>query len=183
MSQTRLITADDFMAMGGDRYCELIRGQVVDMVRPCPQHGILMARVSQRLLNYMDQGSLGFVLDGDPGYLIERDPDTVRGPDVSFVSRKRVKGVDLRRFFPGAPDLAIEIVSPSDRFAKVEEKVQMWLATGTTVVWVIEPDLRLAFVYREGEGRREIQEDGHLTADDLLPGFRLSLRDLLTISQ
>jgi Uma2 family endonuclease len=112
--------------------------------------------------------------------IISRGPDTVRAPDVWFVRTERLEGGRLpNAFFPGAPDLAVEVISPTDRRGAVMKKVGEYLEAGTRLVWVIYPENRSAVVYRP-EGLPEIiGEDGVLDGEDVVPGFSLTLRDAL----
>ncbi|MGE0544684.1 MAG: Uma2 family endonuclease [Dehalococcoidia bacterium] len=104
---------------------------------------------------------------------------TVRAPDVWFVRAERVPEEALDEFFPGGPDLAIEVLSPSDRFAAVVEKARDYLAAGTRLVWVIDPKGRTAAVFYPDGAARLLSEDDALEGGDVLPGFTVRVRDLL----
>src|SRR5439155_5318412 len=91
---------------------------------------------------------LGEVVSGDTGFIIEQDPDTVRAPDLGFVKRERIEKIGIpKKYFPGSPDLAVEIVSPGDTMNEVDEKVEMWLERGATMVWVVNPRKKTVSVY------------------------------------
>ena len=132
-----------------------------------------------RIVEFARRSSLGEVYGSDTGFLLERDPDLVRAPDVAYIAKERLQGIDETKYLPFAPDLAVEVVSPSDSFRDVEEKAAMWLAHGTRIVWVIEPELRKAFVYRPDTPREELSEHGELRGEDVLPGLTVPLADCL----
>ena len=115
----------------------------------------------------------------DTGFLIERDPDTVRAPDVAFVSAARTPEIGRRGYVPFAPDLAVEILSPGDRPSEVLEKVAAWLGAGTRLVWVIDPDRGNARVHRADGSTSIVPEDGALDGEDVLPGFNCPLAEVL----
>jgi Uma2 family endonuclease len=176
--QTRLISADQFAAMPDDGFAhELIRGEVITMSLPGGRHGKIASRIGRLLGNYTDTRNLGDVYS-EVGYLVERHPDTVRGPDVSFVRREQVSRiVDSDKFIPFAPDLAVEVVSPNDRAVEVEEKVEMWISHGTRLVWVVDPKSETVTVHRPGTGPRTLSGDDSLDGEDVIPGFRRRVAD------
>ncbi len=119
---------------------------------------------------------LGAVYTSDTGFKVKTDPDTVRCPDVAFVARDRV--VDTEKFIPLAPDLAIEVLSPGDTFSEVDERVEAWLGYGTREVWVVDPRRRTVQIFRPGRPAEALTEQDAIDGGDLLPGFRLVVRDL-----
>ncbi|HUT36780.1 MAG TPA: Uma2 family endonuclease [Planctomycetota bacterium] len=160
--------------------CELVRGELI-MVSPAGYaHGSIAGRITRALANFVEAKGLGDVLSAEPGFLIARDPDTVRAPDVAFVRADRIPAGEKARFFEGAPDLAVEVLSPNDRASEVNAKVQDWLDAGCPMVWVVDPATRTVSVYR---GRTEIAVLGAtdtLSGGDVLPGFTLPVADILT---
>jgi Uma2 family endonuclease len=169
MSETRLVTAEELLAMGQGRR-ELILGEVVELSHPGPRHGWITARICRLLDEFVESGDLGPICT-DTGFRLERDPDTVRAPDVAFIAADRLEGHDPRKFLPFAPDLAVEVVSPNDFYPAVEAKAAMWIAHGTRAVWVVEPESRRVFVYRPGEPRVDLGADDEIDGGDALPGF------------
>jgi Uma2 family endonuclease len=146
---------------------------------PLPRHGQLQARLARFLSEYADAHDLGVVLTG-AGFLLSEDPDTVRGPDVAFVRRDRYDPDEAARtFFRGAPDLAVEILSPSNRPAETHAKVADGLTAGAALVWVIDPARRSAYVYRTLLDRQTIEEGGALDGGEVLPGLVMRLEELL----
>jgi Uma2 family endonuclease len=177
MPETRLITADEFLAM--DRpWCELIRGEIVEVNPPGRRACEVTARIAHILLEHVEDAGEGTVLTGEPGFKLESDPDLVRAPDVAYVRLDRLEGQDRSKYPTVAPDLAVEVVSPSDTFAAVEEKAAMWLSYGTRLVWVVEPEKEQVFVYRAGEPRISLGEGEEVTGGDVLPGLAVRIHRL-----
>ena len=112
---------------------------------------------------------------GQTGYVLARDPDTIRGPDLSFLVRERLVGFDDSRFFEGAPDLAVEILSPSNRPGEVRAKVAEYLAAGARLVWVLDPERRVVTIYRELLRPRQVGADAVLDGEDVVPGFEIAV--------
>lgn len=143
------------------------------------EHGVIVSRLNRRIGNYVEQHQLGEVYGAETGFRIESDPDTVLAPDVAFVRRERIDAIGYPQgFFPGTPDLAVEVRSPNDRTAQVEEKVQRWLAAGAQAVWVIDPAARDAVVYTADDEPQRIAANEQLVGGRVLPGFRCSLAEL-----
>ena len=107
-----------------------------------------------------------------------RDPDTVRAPDVAFISKARFTPPPEEAFWPGAPDLAVEIVSPGDTIREIDEKVKAWMDAGARMVWVLNPAWRAATVYRSATEIKTLTEKDELSGEDVVPGFRHPLGEL-----
>ena len=118
------------------------------------------------------------VTAAETGFQIGHDPDTVRAPDVGFIRADRVPRVRTRGFFQGPPDLAVEVVSPTDRAGEVLAKVRNWLAAGCQVVWVADPTSQTITVYRGSHEPVMLTNVDELTDDAFLPGFRLAVADV-----
>ena len=181
---TRLITADELLTMptyvnGSDRRYELIRGELKVMSPGKPLHGIVCARIAAALTNFVEAKKPGMAFGAETGFVVERDPDTVLGVDASFVSRERLAAVeDWDKFFPFAPDLAVEVLSPSNTAKEINEKVAFYFAAGSRAVWVINPKRRTAVVYTSPSEVRTLNEQDTLDGGDVLPGFQLELSEL-----
>lgn len=141
------------------------------------RHGAIAIELSWRLARHVKAQQLGQVFAAETGFLIARDPDTVRAPDIAFVASPRDQQI-TDAFFPGPPDLAAEIVSPSDRYTEVEQKVRMWLDAGCRLVWVIDSALRSITVYRPGPQTRILSEQDTLDGEDVVPGFKCVVAEL-----
>lgn len=173
-TQTRLMTADEFLEMPDDGVLhELVRGEVVTMSLPGGRHGKITLKIGRLIGGYVEEQRLGDTYAAETGFLIEHDPDTVRGADVAFVRAERLSDIiNLDKHIPFAPDLAVEVLSPNDRAEPVEEKVQEWLAAGSQAVWVADPATKTVTVHRRGAAAVTLSENQEISADDILPGFR-----------
>jgi Uma2 family endonuclease len=166
-----------------DRRTELVRGRLVVSEPPGFAHGRVALAVGAALLAWVRTRErvtgtrIGLVAANDPGCWIEHAPDTVLAPDVAFVAAARLPATGVAGFLDGAPTLAVEVLSPTDRAGAVGDKVAQWLAAGTTLVWVVDPARRVARVHRRDGSVVTIAPDGALTGEDVLPGFVLPLAD------
>lgn len=170
---TRPVTAEELLRLprGREDY-ELIRGEVRKMVPPGGEHAGIEATIAIILGAFVRQHGLGRVLTGDPGFIVARSPDTVRGPDVAFIRTGRPAAVTLPKgFITEPPDLAVEVVSPTDSYTEVDEKVREWLAAGCRMVWVVDPRRRTVAVHRPA-GLVEFGENDSLDGADVVPGFQ-----------
>jgi Uma2 family endonuclease len=171
---TRLLTAEDVLAMPDDDYrYELVRGVLHRMPPPGFRHGQVVARTSRHLDVYAEETGSGVVFSNG-GVILERNPDTVRGPDVAFVRTERLpEGADIPGYLPIGPDLAVEVASPFDERREVEQKVAEYFAAGTRLVWRLDPVKRTVTV-RTPDGAERVYADGDdLDGGDVLPGFRI----------
>ena len=133
------------------------------------------------LANYVVEHRLGRVYAAETGFRLRRNPDTVRAPDVSFVARSRLQGpVGGPKYFEGAPDLAVEVLSPDDRLREVEQKFAHYFAAGCRLGWLIDPPRDAVTVYRSpGVAVRTLGLDDALDGEDVVPGFTCRVRDAL----
>lgn len=175
------MTAEEFEALGDIGRAELVRGRVIYLPKPKPKHGRIAVRITVPLAEFVNQHNLGEVYAAETGFLVGRDPDSVRAPDVAFVRIEVVAAHNEDEWFPHSPDLAVEVISPSesDRPGEVEDKVRMWLDGGARSVWVINPDRRSATIYRADGSEQSISENEDLRDDSVLPGFSMPLRRAL----
>src|SRR5688572_4499350 len=174
--ETRVITADELFRMpDGDKY-ELVGGRLRKMTPPGSIHGVVEIRLGAALANHVDENHLGVVFAGDTGFKLASNPDTVRGPDVAFVARSRVPagGIPVA-YWPGAPDLAVEVLSPSETRSEIDEKIEEYLRGGTRQVWVVDPARRRVTIHRPNGAPQLLSEADTLEGADLLPGFRYPL--------
>jgi Uma2 family endonuclease len=153
---------------------ELVEGELRTMAPAGFDHGRVALRIGARILAHVEEQLLGEVLAAETGFVLARDPDTVRAPDVAFVASERAP-LGTRGFAELAPDLVVEVVSPSDRASEVASKAAMWIDAGVRLVWVVDPQARLAAVHHPGGLVTVLREDGVLDGEDVLPGFRLPL--------
>ena len=182
MSTRVSITADEFLELEDEGHFELVRGELIEMNRPNMEHGLICKNVIYLLENWVRRsGAGGFVFANDAGVITERNPDTVRGPDCFFVRTGRVpKGDSLKQWLDVAPDLAVEVLSPSDRWTTVLDKVSEFLSFGVPEVWVVVPDERSVHVFRGEQSPVILAADAKLTSETVLPGFECKVAELFT---
>ena len=179
-TRTELLTADDLLRLysHGVRG-ELIRGVLHETMSSGVEHGQIVMELGRHLGNFIAPQRLGRLIGSDVGVRLERDPDTVREPDIGFISAERMPfGERVRGYSEVVPELVVEIVSPSDDAEEVAEKARMWLSFGVRLVWVVHPDSRTVDVHRADRPVETIGEDGRLDGLDVLPGFRCSLASI-----
>ena len=143
------------------------------------EHGAIVMRLAGRVWQFAEANGLGVVYGAETGFRLASDPDTVRAPDLAFVSAERVTEVTPNRGFgTGAPDLAAEVVSPNDSYEEVEEKVLDWFRARTRLVWVVNPRTRTVAVHEQNGRITLLPESDTLTGGNLLPGFACQVSDL-----
>ncbi|HEY0778339.1 MAG TPA: Uma2 family endonuclease [Gemmatirosa sp.] len=176
----QLLTAEDLYDIpDDDRRYELVKGVLVVSEPPGFTHGDIAGQIYSLLRAYSRPRKLGKVV-GEVGYVLARTPDTVRGPDVSLVRSDRVPtGPAADKFVEGAPDIAVEIRSPGDRAGEVAEKVAEYLATGTALVWVVEPRRRLVIVHTPDGVTRVLRDGETVDGGTVLPGFTAPVSEFL----
>ncbi len=181
MATTRHVTAQEFSQLPDDgRVLELIDGIVIE-VEPPPgiQHEYVIMRVGRLLGTHVEEYGLGVVVGG-PGFVLARGPDEVRAPDVAFIAGDRADEVaHTPGYWPGAPDLVVEILSPSNTLAELEEKAARWLVAGARAVVLLAPLVRAATVVRPAAEPLRLAADDLLDLDDVVTGWRPRVGDLL----
>src|SRR5215210_2856382 len=176
----RKMTAEDLLRLPDDgfRY-ELVGGELRRMAPAGHHHGRLTVNVTIPLGQHVREHGLGSVYAAETGFLLARDPDMVRAPDVAFVRRERVEEVgDAEGYWPGAPDLAVEVVSPNDLYTDVHAKVLDWLGAGGCMVVVLDGRKRAVTAYRSLADITVLTEEDTLDGADVVPGWRIAVRDL-----
>jgi len=162
----------------GRRY-ELIRGELRQMAPAGPTHGRLAMRIAAHLFQHVEAHHLGTVYAAETGFQLTQDPDTVRAPDVTFVSRQRLEAVgEIEGYWPGAPDVTVEVISPSDRYTDVEDKVVEWLEAGSRMVIVVNPRQRSVTVYHSRTDMIRLTEEDALDGGDVVPGWQLPITEV-----
>jgi Uma2 family endonuclease len=174
-----LMTADELLTLEtAGKSTELVRGRLIVREPPSTYHGRVQSILNVLVGSYVRSHALGAVFGQDTGFKIASDPDTVRAPDLAFVDRARVAPIARRGYAALAPDLVAEILSPEDRPGEVLRKVGDWLEAGVRLVWVIDPDRRVASVYRSDGSVMTVSPDADIGGEAILPGFAFRLSEL-----
>jgi Uma2 family endonuclease len=180
MTITAPMRAEDLLSIPDDGYrYELIQGELKKMAPAGHVHGKVAFEFALHLGQYVKQNQLGRMFAAETGFVIERNPDTVRAPDVAFIGNERLhEGEESQGYWPGPPDLAVEVVSPSDTYNEVEEKALSWLEAGTLCVIIINPKKRSLAIYKPSRLVTLLSEADVLELTDLIPGWSLPVREL-----
>jgi len=182
---THPVTADELLTMP-DRdeqgnYCllELVRGEVRRMSPTGLEHGAICIEIAAVLWNFVKERKLGLVFAAETGFVVERNPDSVLGADAAFVSTERLADIENpEKFVPFAPDLAVEVLSPSNTVREMEEKIDLYFGAGSRMVWIVSPKRRTVSVYTSPLEVRILSERDTLEGGDVLPGFSYELSKL-----
>jgi Uma2 family endonuclease len=162
----------------GFRY-ELVRGELRKMSPAGTEHGAVVWNLSGLLAPYLRGHNLGQGFGAETGFKIASDPDTVRAADIAFVRRERIPETGIPdNFWETFPDLAVEVVSPGDRYAEIEEKVGDWLGAGVRAVWIVSPKQRSVAVYRSMTDVTHLSEGDELDGGEVVPGFRCKVAEI-----
>jgi Uma2 family endonuclease len=172
------MTAEELFNTPNLGRCELVQGALITMSPSGSLHGRYSAILAAILGDYVEEQELGMVFGAETGFIIERNPDTVRAPDVAFVVKERVPDPLPVSFFPGPPDLAVEVLSPSDRASEVTAKTRGWLASGCREVWNVDPETKTITIHRADGAIAQLTAADILESPALLPGFRKPLAEL-----
>jgi Uma2 family endonuclease len=177
----RAITAEEFARMpklpDGSKV-ELVRGELVKVCRPGFQHGLRQLRIGA-LLDDFGRAKRHGRATVETGVVTQLGPDTVRGPDVSYWSAERLPLDQEPSGYPTvAPDLCVEVLSPSNRGPAIREKMAEYFQRGVHMVWIVDPEDRTVAVYRSLDEGRILHDPATLRADDVLPGFSCQVSDL-----
>lgn len=169
-----LLTAEELWKMPDDGYrYELVKGVLRKMPPAGFEHGIRSVKIGSRLHVHVEKHGLGYVCAAETGFTISRNPDTVRAPDAAFVRREAIERQGIvKGYWEGAPDLAVEVISPGDTYREVAEKVDDWLAAGCAMVWVINPRRETVEVHRPDEEPIVLSGADLLEGGDVVEGFR-----------
>jgi Uma2 family endonuclease len=183
MSTTTPVTAEQLLRMPDDgfRY-ELLAGELKKMTPSGWEHGAVGGRLHTLLGQYVLQHHLGVMFFAETGFLLSRDPDTVRAPDIAFIHQDHLPASPPKEaFWPGAPDLAVEVTSPGDTVREIDNKVKAWLDAGAKAVWVVNPAWRSVTVYRSDTDIRVLTVNEELPGDEVVPGFRCRVSEIFNV--
>jgi Uma2 family endonuclease len=177
---TQLMTAEELLRLPDSPYRhELVKGELITMTLPGEEHGAVIMNLAIPLGYYVKSNDLGVMYGAETGFQIERNPDTVLGPDIAFVRKDRVKKTGISKGYRfGAPELVVEVISPSDSMKKVEQKVQRWLSAGARIVWAVDLKTRTVKVYEGSDAVTVLGEADQLTGGTVVPGFRMPVAEV-----
>lgn len=180
MSAMALLTAEDLERLNlPNKRTELVRGALIVREPAGFKHGVVAARLAAMLFNHVEAHRLGIVLAAETGFTLFRAPDTVRAPDVAFISNERIPKDSPRGFAELAPDLVVEVLSPGDGAGEVAEKIDDWLSAGCPLVWVVDPARRSGRVHRANGAVLPLTDADAFDGEDVVPGFSCPVADLL----
>jgi Uma2 family endonuclease len=179
-SEDSLMTGEELLHRPDLNPCELVNGRVVPTMATGDEHGDVESELVMRLRAYGKESRRGRAVGGEVGIYIRRNPDTVRAADVVFISKERDLRPRAKGYFEVAPELVVEILSPSDQMSRVKEKLRDYFSAGVQVVWVVDPALRRILVHRSLTDVRVLDDRQVLTDQELLPGLSLPIADLFS---
>ncbi len=183
--ERQYISADGFLKIVGspeygDRIVELVAGEIVEMPLPNGEHGEVLAILTIKIGNHVLENDLGRIATGDTGFILERNPggrDTVRGMDLAFVSRSKSPAPLPNSFVEFAPDLAVEVISPSNEAADIRLKIWQLLDAGTTLIWIVYPELQIVDVHTR-DSVATLNAADTLSGGEVLPGFEIPVHEI-----
>jgi Uma2 family endonuclease len=179
----RLVTAEELLAMGDIGPCELVEGVVVRLMPSGGRHSNIGLIMGARLQAYAERTGAGVAFGADGGFVLSRNPDTVRAPDAAFVRTHRIPASGVPdEFFPGPPDLAVEVMSPEDSIAALRHKASEYLEAGSRAVWLVLPSQRIIEVHESG-GVRVYRGRQWVRCGSEAPGFKMRVADLFGPTQ
>ncbi|MCY3914566.1 MAG: Uma2 family endonuclease [Chloroflexi bacterium] len=183
--QLQKLSADQFIALVdspeyADRIVELVEGEIIEMSKPSGLHGQITFLLSLKIGNYVVDNGLGIVTAADTGFILERNPDvgdTVRGLDIAFLSSANAPAVLPDQLVDVTPNLAVEVISPSNKATDMHRKIRQLLAAGTTLIWIVYPESRTVDVHTR-DGATTLNATDILSGGDVLPGFEIPVHEL-----
>jgi Uma2 family endonuclease len=179
---TQPFTAEELLHMPDDgfRY-ELVEGVLIKMAPAGFEHGDAALVLAYLLKGYVLTHKLGRVVAAETGFKLADNPDTVLAPDAAFIRQEEIDRIGrTKKFWPGAPDLAVEVMSPDDPVRKTDEKARAWLSYGARMVWVVNPRKQTVSVYRPGEDVIVLKEADALDGQRVVPGFRCDVKEIFS---
>ncbi len=184
-AEKKTYTSDDLWELShrtGKHY-ELVRGELRELAPAGEEHGFVAGRVIALLAQYVDSKRLGYLFAAETGFVLqEGERATVRAPDVAFVQRERLPEGRMSPFFSRViPDLVVEVLSPSDTYVSVLDKVNDWLNAGVKAVWVVDPASREVVVHKQSGSVHILRKDDVLSGEEVLPGFECKVSEIFVL--
>ncbi len=179
---THLVTAEELLQMGSDARYELIEGVLVEVSPSSVKPGLISMRIGSAIFNHAEAHGLGYVSTAEAGYILNKNPDTVVAPDIAFFRSDRFPGgFPERGYYPMPPDLAVEVISPTDEPGDINRKKGLYAKASVPLVWWIDPEARTVTVYRPGERPEVFDESMALDGGDVLPGFSIPVQRIFAL--
>ena len=177
---TELFTAEQLLHMPSDDFkYELVEGVLIKMHPTGFEHGDVAMTLAYLLKRHVLDNKLGKVLAAETGFKLATNPDTVLAPDAAFIRQEEIDRLGpTKKFWPGAPDLAVEVMSPGDSVRKTDEKARAWLAHGARMVWIVNPNRRTVSVYRPDADIIVLTEVDVLDGETVVPGFSCDVKEI-----
>ena len=160
---------------------DLWDGEVIEMAPAGDEHGAVAAKIGRLIGSYADELRLGRTYAAETGFALDVERPQVLAPDAAFVVRARLTAGRRRGFFPGAPDLAVEVQSPDQSRRMLAQKAEAYLAAGSRLVWIVDLDHEQIIEYRPGQPPQTLGADDLLAGHDVLPGFRALVRTIFAV--
>ncbi len=158
---------------------ELVKGRIVGRNMPTGnEHGAVELKLGSKLLFHIEVTKSGRVRSGEVGIYLKRNPDLVRAADILYISNERYAQNIGNSYLTAIPELTVEVMSPSDAWPDVQEKLEEYFEAGVRLCWVVHPRSKKIYVYRSVTDVRILTERDELTGDDVLPGFSVKIADL-----
>jgi Uma2 family endonuclease len=177
---TQLMTADELLKLPRGRFrYELVKGELRTMSPAGSEHGAIVVNVTVLLAQHVRANNLGVIFGAETGFKIAENPDTVLAPNVAFISRERIPESGIpKKYWPGAPDLAVEVLSPGDTAREVEVKVGQWLTAGARLVLTVNPQHKSVTVQRAPKDSHTLSEHDELDGEGVVAGFRCKVSEI-----
>jgi Uma2 family endonuclease len=172
------VTGEQLLEMGDIGRVELVNGEIIELMPTGHRHGKIEALIAFFLIGFVRQYKLGHILTGETGIYTRRNPDTVRGIDVAYISNERFSQVQATGFLDVAPELVVEVMSPTDRWIDIQEKLAEYFNIGVQLVWLVDPQLEQIHVYRSLDDTSRLTAEDELTAAEILPGFSVPISEI-----
>jgi Uma2 family endonuclease len=185
--QQKLYTVEDLWELQGEsdeyKLAELIRGELIMVGGSGGEATIIAGFILRKIGNYSDEHKLGYVTGADGHYVVSTNPDTAVIPDVGFIKKERMPKPVPKKYIHATPDLAVEVISPTDKAKEIREKIELYLEHKTELVWVVYPSSERVDVYRAADKAHVevVKLDGVLDGENVLPGFKLSVQEIFAV--
>jgi Uma2 family endonuclease len=176
MTSTHLVTAEELLAMGSDARYELWEGELIEVSPSGGESASIAFRIGGFLFDYAETHKPGLFTNAEGGFVLSRNPNTVVAPDIGFVKGERFPSGLPKSLIEGSPDLAIEVISPTDERLDIEAKQKLYENAGVPLVWWVDPERRTVTGHRPGQKPEMLDEKGALDGEAVLPGFRLEIK-------